>query len=124
MIVRSIVFIVIAALLAVCGNLTLKKGMNALGSFDLVSHKLFTELLRIYINPLIIAGLVFYVLSTVFWLKVLSQEDVSKAVPILTGINFTFIGLGSLYLFHEHFPIMKIAGIAVIFAGIFLVVRS
>jgi len=122
--VKSIVFIVIAALLAVCGNLTLKRAMNSLGVFDIVSHKLLPELLRIYANPLIIVGLVFYVLSTVFWLKVLSQEDVSKAVPILTGINFTFIGLGSLYFFHEHFPAMKVVGVLVIFLGVFLVARS
>ncbi|KKQ79592.1 MAG: hypothetical protein UT01_C0034G0001, partial [Candidatus Daviesbacteria bacterium GW2011_GWA1_38_7] len=94
----SILFIFLATFIAVIGNITLKSGMKQLGNFQLdLSSKLFEEIFRIFTNPVIIVGIILYVVSMIFWLKVLSQEDVSRAFPIMVGINFTLLSIGSFF---------------------------
>ncbi|KKQ67242.1 MAG: hypothetical protein US86_C0001G0169 [Candidatus Daviesbacteria bacterium GW2011_GWA2_38_24] len=120
----SILFIFLATFIAVIGNITLKSGMKQLGNFQLdLSSKLFEEIFRIFTNPVIIVGIILYVVSMIFWLKVLSQEDVSRAFPIMVGINFTLLSIGSFFILQESFTLSKILGILIIFVGIFVATR-
>ena len=120
----SILFIFLATFIAVIGNITLKSGMKQLGNFQLdLSSKLFEEIFRIFTNPVIIVGIILYVVSMIFWLKVLSQEDVSRAFPIMVGINFTLLSIVSFFILQESFTLSKILGILIIFVGIFVATR-
>ncbi len=62
------VLIFFPIILAALGQLILKAGMNQVGKFDLI---------KIFLNPTVLLGLVFYGASLLLWLSVLTKENLS-----------------------------------------------
>ena len=81
------------------------------------------ELLAILLNPLVASGFVLYGLGALVWLYVLARWDVSKAYP-LVGLGFVLTALFALVLLGERLTVDRMAGTALICAGIFLIARS
>lgn len=72
---------------------------------------------KIFCQPLILLGLMLYVLGAAVWLAVLSRLDLSFAYPFVAiGIVLTAILGGA--VFGETFSAAKIAGTALIVAGV------
>ncbi|HVV68378.1 MAG TPA: SMR family transporter [Gammaproteobacteria bacterium] len=74
-------------------------------------------------NPYIIMGLVAYVISVVIWIGVLSRVDVSVAYPMVS-IGYIINAVAAWYLFGESMSAIKVSGIFLILAGVYLVARS
>ena len=79
--------------------------------------------LRLAIEPHVLGGLACYALSVVVWLVALSRAPVSVAYPMLS-IGYVVNALAAWPLLGEPLSPLKLAGIGVIIAGVFMVARS
>ena len=75
------------------------------------------------LNPGIAGGLALYGLGTVLWLGVLSRAELSQAYPFV-GLSFVLTAVFGAVLFHDALSPSRIAGIAAIVLGVYLVGRS
>ena len=100
------------------GQVLFKKGVLAIGEVTLKSS-IMKELFRLIFNPIVFAGLFFYVVSTILWLVALSKTTLSFAYPF-TALTFGLVMLSSRVIFFEHIPSLRYIGIVLICLGIFL----
>lgn len=105
-------FLLAGVLLNAAAQLLLKAGTNAMPLG-----------IRLAIEPHILGGLACYVISVVVWIIALSRVPVSIAYPMLS-IGYVVNAVGAWALLGETLTPMRMAGIAVIVAGVFMVARS
>ncbi len=117
------VLILVGVLLNASAQLLLKAGMERIGDFAFSFENIWPIAMQVAANPYIIIGLSFYVLSVVVWLLVLSRCEVSFAYPMLS-IGYIVNAIAAYYLFSENLSALRIAGIAVIIAGVCMVART
>ncbi len=121
--VFDIFAIFISILLAVVGQLLLKMGMLRIGKFSFDISTLVHQYIKIFLNPLVIAGLFGFFLSMLIWLYVLSRMELSFAYPFV-ALNYVLILFGSYFLLKEAITPMKVIGVVVIVIGVYLVARG
>lgn len=74
-------------------------------------------------EPAVLAGLACYGLSVVAWLHVLGRTEVSFAYPFL-ALGFVLVALAGWQFLGEPMPPARVAGIAIILAGLVVLARS
>jgi drug/metabolite transporter (DMT)-like permease len=74
-------------------------------------------------TPLIITGFAFYALAAFIWIYCLSQFDLSY-VTFVSSIQYIFMILVSIMIFHEQISAMKWAGCVFIMIGVILWLRG
>ena len=112
---------IISILLAVAGQLLMKRGMMAFGTFP-VSQLLF-KLIPMFMNPYVFIGFVCFGLSSIFWLVVLSRLPLSLIYPMVS-VAYVLVALVSFLWFKENVSAVRWIGIGVIIVGVFLISRS
>lgn len=118
------VLLMSAVTLNASASLLVKKGASAiLGGQKLNSIQGVMSMLGPAINPYTIIGLTLLGLSFVAYVFVLSRVQLSVAQPML-AISYILIGISAHFVFGESLSPMKMAGIGVIFLGVFLVSRA
>jgi multidrug transporter EmrE-like cation transporter len=115
--------ILLGVLLNAMAQLLLKAGMNHIGHFEFSATNLVTVGFKVMATPPIIAGLCAYVASVAVWLLVLSRVQVSYAYPMLS-IGYIVNALAAHYFFGESLSMMRVAGIFVIIAGVYLIAQT
>lgn len=110
-------------LLNACAQLLLKAGTNRVGEFAYSLANLVPVGAKLALSPFIAGGLACYVVSVVVWILALSRVPVSVAYPMLS-IGYIVNALAAWVLFGESLGAQKLAGIAFIVVGVFLVARS
>ena len=75
------------------------------------------------LNPGVLGGLALYGLGTVLWFGVLSRAELSQAYPFV-GLSFVLTAIFGAVLFQETLSPPRLAGIAAIVVGVYLVGRS
>lgn len=108
----SFALVLVGVLLNAAAQLLLKAGTNAMPLGP-----------RLALEPHILGGLACYAVSVVVWVVALSRVPVSIAYPMLS-IGYIVNAVAAWYLFGETLSTMKLAGIGVIVAGVFIVARS
>ena len=120
----SLLMILFSVVCGVCGQLSLKTGMNQVGRVDVVALSQPLQLaIGVVSNPFVVVGLGLYAFSAVVWLTVLSRVPLSFAYPIV-ALSYAFTPLFAWLLLGEQLPSLRWVGIATICAGVFLVSRS
>lgn len=109
---------------AASGNLLLKKAALQIGKLSFTPENFISELFKIFTNPWIFIGLSFYVAGFLFWIKTISGQDLSKVYPILVSATITIILIGSSIFFKEQLSFLRILGILIILAGIYIVFKT
>lgn len=112
-----------AVLLATAGQILLKAGTNAIGHFEFALANALPIGLRVALEPRIVGGVGCYVVGMVLWIMALSRTEVSLAYPMLS-LGFALNALLAWWLLGEAVSLQRLAGIAVIIAGVWLVARS
>jgi multidrug transporter EmrE-like cation transporter len=113
----SYVYVACTILLTVYGQLVIKWQVMGAGAFpDSPAGKLWF-LARLFLNPWIITALAAALLAALSWMAAMTKLDLSHAYPF-TSLSFVLLTLVSGWLFHEPVTGAKIAGIALICAGI------
>jgi multidrug transporter EmrE-like cation transporter len=110
-------------LLNAAAQLLLKAGTNAVGQFELSAQNILPVGMKLAFEPHIAAGLACYVVSVAVWIVGLSRVPVSIAYPMLS-VGYIVNAVAAWYLFGESLTAQKLAGIAFIVCGVYLVARS
>ena len=74
-------------------------------------------------SPGVMGGLVLYGIATVLWLGVLSRVELSQAYPFV-GLSFVLAAVLGYFVFADAVSATRVAGIALIVAGVVLVGRG
>ena len=111
----------ISVLLAVTGQLLMKRGMLLFGTFP-VSQLLY-KVIPIFLNPWVFFGFLCFGLSSLFWLVVLSRLDLSLVYPMVS-VAYVLVAVFSWLFFKESIPLIRWVGIGVIILGVSLISRS
>lgn len=104
-------------------QLLLKAGTNSVGAFEYTSANIVPVGWKLATEPHIVGGLTCYVISVVVWIMALSRVEVSIAYPLLS-VGYVVNAIAAYYLFGEAVTQMRLAGIAVIIIGVWIVARS
>ena len=120
---NTLVIAVLSIALSVAAQFSLKAGMSSVEMKEIVAQPItLRTIVTILTDKSVLGGLLLYAFGAVIWLAVLSRWDVSKAYP-LVGLGFAAtvaIGL----LAGEHVTFIRVTGVALICAGVFLVAAS
>lgn len=108
--------LIIAYVLATSFGLILIK----LGSSNGAPVAIVESSLKFNLNPSIIFGILFYVLSFVLYTYLLSKYELGYIVPLTTALVYCLVFLASYFIFHEAFTLIKVAAISLIIFGIIL----
>jgi len=119
----SLALILAGVALNAAAQLLLKAGTNAVGQFAFTADNIVPVGTRLAFEPHILAGVTCYVVSLVVWIMGLSRVEVSIAYPMLS-LGYLINALAAWYLFGESLSAMRLAGIAFIIAGVFVIARS
>lgn len=114
--------ILLGVLLNASAQLLLKAGMSQIGHFEFSMANMMPIGMKVMANPPIVTGLFMYVVSVGVWLLVLSRVQVSFAYPMLS-IGYVVNAVAANYLFGEPLTSMRVLGIFIIIAGVYLVAQ-
>lgn len=70
-----------------------------------------------------VLGAVFYVLSFLTWMFLLSKKELSFIYPLTVSIVYVAIMVSSVLLFKEQFSLYKIIGVVLIGLGILFLIK-
>jgi multidrug transporter EmrE-like cation transporter len=113
--------VLISALLTACGNLMLRNGLVRAGGLSTGNDGVVGLMFRLAKQWTFVLGFVGYAIAALIWFRILSIAEVSSSYPIQVGLTFAVVTVGAVLLFRESISLVKLAGIAVILAGIVLV---
>lgn len=119
----SLGLILFGVLLNAAAQLLLKAGTNTVGRFAFTAENVLPVGARLVMEPHIVAGVACYVVSLVVWLMGLSRTEVSIAYPMLS-LGFLINAAAAWFLLGESVSAARLAGIALIIIGVFVVARS
>ena len=119
----DLALILTGVLLNAMAQLLLKAGSRAIAGITVSLASVTSLFERLATNPAIYGGLVCYAVSVVVWILALSRVDVSVAYPMLS-VGYVVNALLAWWLFAEALTPTRIAGVAVIIVGCWLVARS
>jgi drug/metabolite transporter (DMT)-like permease len=111
----------VSIILLSAGQTAIKYGLLDIGGVSLAEGPM--GFLKIFQTPWVIAGFVFYGLSAILWLDVLSKLDFSLAFPMV-GLTYVFTLLIGRFFFGETIGWERILGVALIISGLFFLIRS
>jgi len=117
-----ILFFAASICATVSAQLLIKKGVLGIGQISFSSTNFLSVISQIVQNIWIMLGLFFFGISFLLWIFLLSRFQLNIVYPIVVSLNFALITVGSWFLFQEHLSVIQILGIAVIVAGVLLVV--
>jgi len=112
---KPVSMLLIAVVLATLGQIFLKKGVLSIGEVTLKGN-LIKELFNLILSPLVFSGLVFYIISVIFWLSALSRTTLNFVYPF-TALTFILVMLSSRVVFLESIPSMRYVGLGLICLG-------
>lgn len=114
----KILLILITVFLGVFGQLLYKKSMSGTGSLSVV------DAFFVYMQSgYFYLGTIFYGLSLVLWMKILSDTDLSYARPF-AATGYILTAFFAMLLLGETIPLMRWVGIFLIAAGVVLVAQT
>ncbi len=120
---KFIPLILFSVLTNFASQVMLKKGMTDLPKFDLSVIAVLSNSLNIVFSPWVFFGLLTMVVSMGSHLMVLSRVDISFAYPFL-GLSFGLVTIWGYFVLNEGVTALRVAGVMLIFLGVFLVSRS
>ena len=102
----NLLLILTGVLLNAAAQLVLKKGMSQIGTIQVDINAILTMILKVSTNLYVWTGLLFYVISFIVWLMVLSRVEVSYAYPFLS-IGYIIAAFVGYFYFGESMTLQK-----------------
>lgn len=116
-------WLLFGVLLNAAAQLLIKAGSERISTLSFSWSNVMPMSLQLMSSPHIILGLIFYVVSVLVWIGVLSRVDVSVAYPMLS-LGYVVNAIAAYYWFGEAVTVTRMSGIAIILVGVYLVARS
>ena len=117
----NVAIVLSSILLAVAGQLLMKKGMLAFGTFPIT--QIVQNIIPMLTNPFVFGGFALFGFSSILWLAALSRLNLSFVYPMVS-IAYVLVTFASIVLFKENVSAIRWTGVAVICFGVFLISRS
>jgi drug/metabolite transporter (DMT)-like permease len=122
--VKTMVIVLIAAVLGGTGHVLLSMGMRPVGDLtEAPSHRLGGMVTRAVSNPWLIIGVVLQAGFFFIYLTLLSRADVSLVLP-LTAVDYIVVAILAQYLLGEVVTPVRWAGMGLIVAGVGLLSKT
>ena len=119
-----LLLILASVVLGAVAQVLMKLGMTAAAMREaLATGAAAPVVLAVLTSPGVMGGLALYGIATVLWLGVLSRVELSQAFPFV-GLSFVLAAVLGYFVFAEAVSAMRVAGIALIVAGVVLVGRG
>lgn len=115
-------FLAISTLTSATAQIFLKKGMLKLGNLNVSLSGIFYLIPRFFKNVWLVAGIIFFGTSFLFYLFVLSSGQLNIIYPLSVSFGIILIALSSRFLLKESICLPQISGIIIIILGILLLV--
>lgn len=110
-------------LLNTAAQLFIKAGSERISTLSFSWANAMPMSTQIATSPFIVLGLLCYGVSVMIWIGVLSRVPVSIAYPMVS-LGYIVNAIAAYYLFGESLTAMRMGGILLILAGVYLVARS
>lgn len=121
---KSLLIIASCIFIGAIGQFLLKSGMDKVGRVTIESLSnpvgLITSVAK---TPVVIIGLLMYMVGAALWLIVLSRENLSFAYPLI-GSTYILVVLISRFLLNETVSPIRWVGALIISLGVVLITRS
>ena len=114
--------IVVAVLTGAFAQTMMKLGTRQLGAFG--DTPFFQYLLKLLFSPLILFAIASYGFGVIFYMFLLSRLDLSFLYPVMTALGLVFATMVSAVILREQISLFRLAGIALMVGGVFLVSRT
>jgi multidrug transporter EmrE-like cation transporter len=115
----SYLYVFLTILLTVYGQLVIKWQVGLAGAFPAEPADKLLFLARLLLNPWIISALAAALAAAVAWMAAMTRLELSHAYPFMS-LAFVLVLLGSAWFFQEPVTLPKVAGLALICAGIII----
>lgn len=121
---KTMVIVLIAAVLGGTGHVLLAKGMRPVGDLtEAPSHRLGAMVTRAVSNPWLIFGVVLQASFFLIYLMLLSRADVSLVLPLM-AVDYIVVAILAQYMLGEIVTPVRWAGMGFIVAGVGLLSRT
>src|SRR4051794_14009743 len=104
-------------ILTVYGQLIVKWRVGEAGALPSGTGDRAEYLLRLFVSPWMLTAWAGGAVAAVCWVYALPKFDLSRAFPFMSA-TFVLVLIGSSVFFQEHLSSLKIAGLALIVAGL------
>jgi drug/metabolite transporter (DMT)-like permease len=121
---RLVILLTINIVSLISGQILLKLGMRNLGGValeDVASNPL--TVFRVFLNPYVFTGLLFYVANIFIWFDLISKQNLSYVYPFLS-LGYAGVVIASAVILGEEMSWQRLVGVAVICIGVYIVARS
>ena len=115
--VLFLVFICVG--MGVIGQLGMKKGMTTIGNIE-VKDILSTRIFEVVFQKYVFIGMLFYVLSSLLWLVILSKAELSFVYPLIS-IGYIITAIFGKFFFNENLSFFRLFGILLICGGVYMI---
>jgi len=119
-----LLLVLIAVVLASFGQISMKHGMNMVGTLGSPGITMLLGLVRAVFTPYVFLGLGLYAVSAMVWLVVLKQATALSYVYPLIASTYIIVLFLSWLMLHEAIPPVRILGVVLICAGVAFVAKS
>ncbi len=113
----TVLYVAAYAMLSTGGVLLLRSALDDLGPLSAGSVR------GVIGEPRFLLGFALYALSFLAWLLALRRFEVTRIFPVFVGAGYCCVVLGAYAFLGEAVSLSRVLGIAVILAGILLVLR-
>jgi len=117
----KIIVVLLTVVFNTTGNILLKIGTQSFG--NLASLSLSGKIVALLTNPALIGGILAYGIGMIFFILSLSKIPVSVAYPMVS-LGYVTVMIASYFFLKEPITAYKVLGIAIIFVGIFFLIRE
>ncbi|MCL6622532.1 MAG: EamA family transporter [Syntrophobacterales bacterium] len=118
-----IILILLCVMINVTGQILLRYGASKLGHLAFSCRALPALFRQVALNPFILGSLTCAGVGLLLWLVILSRAEVSFAYPMVS-ISYVFTAVAAWRLLGENLRPIRLLGIFLICAGVFLIARS
>lgn len=119
--ISSLILIIAGALTSIAAHSLFRLGLQKTGLESLNLQYVFSNLFRVVFQPFIFAGFLLFGVAAIIWLRILTIEPLNKGYPLLMAFSMLFLVFSSIFLLREPLTLTRIAGMAIIVLGAFLV---
>ncbi|HYS17410.1 MAG TPA: EamA family transporter [Candidatus Binatia bacterium] len=121
---KTLILVLVAALIGGTGHVLLSKGMRTVGDLTEAPAALVGAMIaRAAANPWLLLGVALQAAFFLMYLTLLSRAQVSQVLP-MTALDYVVVALLARLLLAEAVTPTRWAGIALIVVGVFLVART
>jgi len=117
MAINPLLLLLVSISTGITGQMLLKAGMIRAGSY--IGRDFIPWLLTAVLYPQVLAGFLFFGVSLITWIMILSRVQLSYAYPML-GLSKVMIVFLAFLFFAEPLTWQKLAGSSLVFAGLWI----